>query len=151
MNPYDILTDLQTSNKSHQLFDKNVSQTVKFHKYAESKNDSQIFKEIGTLNVAQNCSKEVLDTNFVKNSQKKRILINWFLGTYSSPKNYAVDNVINELYDRGYSRVTYDVTKIKTFEPNWFQRNILRQNSFQYFDYDVKEGFLFEVDDKEIT
>ena len=124
---------------------------MKFHKYVEPKDDKQLCEELGTSNITQNCIKEVLNTNFTKIVSKQRILINWFLGTNSSPKNYAVDNIINELYDRGYSRVTYDVTKIKTTKPNWFQRNILRQDSFQYFDYDVKDGFLFEVDDKEIT
>ena len=55
--------------------------------------------------------------------------------------------MIEELYEKGYKNVTYDVTKIKLFTPNWFQKNILRQNSFKYFDYSDEHGFLFEADE----
>lgn len=134
----------------HPLFDKSESRELKYHKYVESNlsESSKLLNEVGTLTVTENSSNDVLEIKFDKVLYNRRILLNYFLGTYSSPKNYSLDIIINDLYNKGYKNVTYDISKIKTFEPNWFQKNILRWRSFQYLNYDCQNGFLFEVDNK---
>jgi hypothetical protein len=148
----DFIQNLIEKNEPHPLFDKSESRELKYHKYVESNlsESSKSLNEVGTLTITENSSNDVLETNFDKVLYNRRILLNYFFGTYSSPKNYSLDIVINDLYNKGYKNVTYDMSKIKTFEPNWFQKYILQQKSFKYFDYSVEYGFLFEVDDKDL-
>lgn len=139
----DFLTQFKNNSEPHPLFNKSESPKVKFHKYVEPivSNGEQLFQESGTLNISEDG-----EQTFYK-KHNNRIIVNWFIGTNSSPKNYELNKMIEELYEKGYKNVTYDVTKIKLFTPNWFQKNILRQNSFKYFDYSDEHGFLFEADE----